>query len=250
MNKQVSMTSRISAFLALALLFQPVVGAEQIFKYQDENGNWAYSRSLPPAGETAKRVVLSSQVATGAARRSSIPVSMYVFKYRDEQGDFVYSQYSPELGEFEKIKLSPDAMPHRGAGRSSAPLYAVIYKFLDAQGKWVYSQYLPSSAIPEEDIERLASAAPYSSAAEGTPSEGESSPATDDGQTGEQLARATESEKIRKENCRRARERLEQASDPRNDLLKTADGLYETVTEEKRAKLIETANVHVEEFCE
>jgi hypothetical protein len=236
--------------LVLALLFPSVVGAEKAFKYQDENGNWAYSQSLPASEETVQEVVLTDQVPSSTRNASSIPVSKFVFKFRDDQGNFVYSQYSPVSGKFQSIKLSPDAVPHRGKGGASTPLYNIIYKFPDAEGKWVYSQYLPSSSIPEENIEQLVSYAPYSSSQKETATEGESLQATEHGQTAEQLAKAAESRKIKEMNCRKARERLEKAGDPRNDLLKTAEGLFETVTEAKRLELIEVANQHIEEFCE
>jgi hypothetical protein len=157
-------------------------------------------------------------------------------------------------GEFESIKLSPDAVAHRGMGRTSTPLYMVIYKFPDADGKWVYSQYLPSSAIPEDNIERLASFAPYSSAGEEEAAEDGPLQATGDEPapelTPEQLARAAESERIKQENCNKARDRLEKAKDPRYDLLKTADGLLQTVSEEMRSEMIETAAQNIETFCE
>lgn len=126
---------------------------------------------------------------------------------------------------------------------------ATMYRYVDEKGRTVYSQSPPPSGNaevikpppppPSQSESAVEQAVPEAQKAkQEAPAPGE-----------DQAARRAQSERIKADNCARAKKMLEMYNNPQNRLVKTPDGLYERVTDEKRAQGIEAANKTIQQFC-
>jgi hypothetical protein len=124
---------------------------------------------------------------------------------------------------------------------------AAMYKYVDEKGRTVYSQSPP----PTGEVEVIKPPPPPATAVE--PDQQAAKPAGGEGEAGandpEQAKRQAESAKIKAESCDRARKALEMYQNAGNRLVKTADGLYERMTEEKRQQGLDAARKSIQEFC-
>ena len=128
-----------------------------------------------------------------------------------------------------------------------------MYRDVDESGRTVYSQHPPSSGQaevikppppPRSQPESKTADATGVTAKTAEPNKGTEGEA-DKAEAG----RRAMSDKIKAENCERSRKMLDMYNNPQNRLVKTPDGLYERVTDEKRAQGIEAANKNIKEFC-
>jgi hypothetical protein len=128
---------------------------------------------------------------------------------------------------------------------------SAMYRYVDEQGRTIYSQHPPASGNaelikpppppPTQPEVKTGDAVPPAGPA--------GKPETPVAGDGDKAARRVESERIKADNCARARKMLEMYNNPQNRLVKTPEGLYERVTDEKRAQGIEAANKTIQEFC-
>jgi hypothetical protein len=126
---------------------------------------------------------------------------------------------------------------------------ATMYKYVDEKGRTVYSQSPP----PSGQAEIIKPPPPPASSGEPAPQavDGTDRPETDAAAGPDRQAdqRKAESRRIKAENCTRSRKLLDMYRNPQNRLLKTSDGLYERITDEKRQQGMDEAQKNVQEFC-
>lgn len=132
----------------------------------------------------------------------------------------------------------------------SAMASAAMYKYTDEKGRVVYSEKPPPGGKaqlikpPPPPATPAPSAQPAS-----TPASPVATGAGDSGNGDDAARRKAESDRIKTENCGKARKMLEMYSNPQNRLLKQPDGSYERVTDERRQQGIDSARRGIQEFC-
>lgn len=128
---------------------------------------------------------------------------------------------------------------------------AEMYRYLDERGQVVYSQTAPPTGQatlikpPPPPPTQPAKPAEDAAKAEGQ----ENPPAEEAPKSAEDEARDKESQRIKEQNCKQAREALKQYTDPKYGFVKTPDGRFEELTPARRAQGKKDAEKRVKEFC-
>ncbi|MCG8427948.1 MAG: DUF4124 domain-containing protein [Chromatiales bacterium] len=131
--------------------------------------------------------------------------------------------------------------------------HAKMYRWVDENGTTVYSQSPPpdGKAATEIKARKYPKPAPAPEKTEDDKEEDNSADAETDKEKKKELARRkAESDEIKAENCKAARNNLQIYKDIGTRVLKTPDGLYQRLTDEEREKRIKEEKKRVKEFCE
>lgn len=132
---------------------------------------------------------------------------------------------------------------------SAATATAAMYRYLDEKGQVVYSEKPP----PSGDATLIKPPPPPPTPLpkpEGDATAAGQTPATEEPKTADQKSDDKESQRIKDNNCKAAREALKQYTDPKYGFVKTPDGRFEELTKDRRTQGKKDAEKAVKEFCD
>lgn len=128
---------------------------------------------------------------------------------------------------------------------------AEMYRYLDEKGQVVYSQTPPpkgkATLIKPPPPPPSQAAKPADEDAKAEDQEGQ--PADEAPKSAEEETRDKESQRIKEQNCKQAREALKQYTDPKYGFVRTPDGRFEELTKERRIQGRKDTEQRIKEFC-